>query len=246
VSLRSAILGCDTTCRVSAMRQDASKAVATGRKAIQHQAKMFASAMFVTLLLGAQSTPLEDALEYVISLEGTKYGWWTGGVIPAGPPAWAENSAAPSKAVVMGSSCFCAGIPNLMLRVVGGIIPCLHLAKPDPQCGQCCGGTGAYGKNFTSVAEHFNINKKYSRGTLLGRPYSSVHDQGHVAVLLGEGKDGKLLQSYVQPGPDCPSEPCKKVIPGVSANLTLEEAYQSLSFCNFTYAIAPEDWLVGA
>jgi hypothetical protein len=200
-------------------------------------------------LVGVQSTnvtPLEDALDYVVSLEGTKYGWWTGGIIPKGAPAWAENAKPPSASAIESSSCFCAGIPNLMLRVVGGNIPCLNLRTPDPECGQCCGGTGAYGRNFSAVAENFNINKKYPRGTLLGRPYSGIHDQGHVAVLLGEGRNAQLLQSYVQPGPDCPSEPCKKVIPGVSANLTLEQAYNSLSFCKFTYAIEPEHWLIAA
>jgi hypothetical protein len=147
---------------------------------------------------------------------------------------------------VTSTSCFCAGIPNLMLRAVGGVIPCLHLANPDPLCGQCCGGTGAYGRNFSHVELPFNVHKSYPRGTLLGRRYKSVSDQGHVAVLLGEGPDAPLLQSYVQPGPDCPSEPCNKTTPGVGSNLTLQQAYSSLSFCKFEYAVLPQDWLIAA
>ena len=140
--------------------------------------------------------PIERALQYVEQLESTHYGWWTGGPIPAGPPAWALDALPPAVSDVRNSSCFCAGIPNLMLRVVGGSIPCLDLPTPDPECGQCCGGTGAAGRNFSSVATPFDLDTNYSRGTLLGRPYRSVHDQGHVAILLGSGRTGKLLQSY--------------------------------------------------
>eukprot|EP00729_Bicosta_minor_P002524 gene2524-14781_t len=186
------------------------------------------------------TTELDRALSYVTYLEGVEYGWWTGGEIPAGAPAWASNEAAPDKAAV--TSAFCAAIPNLMLRVVGGAIPCLHLAVPDRQCGQCCGGTGAYGKNFTSVATPFALERNYTRGTLVGRPYLGIHDQGHVAVLLGTGKTSPLLQSYSY----CKTEPCPVVKPGVNADLTLEQAYTTLFFANFTYAVAPEDWLLSA
>ena len=84
------------------------------------------------------------------------------------------------------------------------------------------------------------MRRNYSKGTLVGRPYSGVHDQGHVAVLLGSGKTSPLLQSYSY----CVKEPCPTVKPGVNANLTLEEAYETLFFANFTYAVAPEDWLL--
>jgi len=191
---------------------------------------------------------IEMALSYAEDLIGTHYGWWLGGEISKTAPAWAENAAPPSQDTTHSTSVFCAGIPNLMLRVIGGYIPCDRLVIPDPECGQCCGGTGAYGMNY-SVAKYmkFDMDYPYPRGTLLGRPYFGVHDQGHVAVLLGIGKTGRLLQSYVQPGPDCPPgvEPCNKTTPGVDASYTLEEAFTALPwFCNFTYAILPDDWLV--
>ena len=69
---------------------------------------------------------------------------------------------------------------------------------------------------------------------------AGVHDQGHVAVLLGHGPTSPLLQSYS----DCKVEPCPETYPGVNSNLTLEEAYRTKFFANFTYAVAPEDWLV--
>ena len=128
---------------------------------------------------------------------------------------------------------------TLRLRAVGAPVPCLDLATPDPECGQCCGGTGAYAANFSAVATPFDPDRAYPRGTLLGRPYRSVSDQGHVAVLLGEGRTAPLLQSYS----DCAVEPCPITTPGVTSNLTLEEAVRTLSFCQFTYAVAPEDWI---
>jgi hypothetical protein len=133
-----------------------------------------------------KNSTLEDTLKYVTSLVGTKYGWWTGGNIPATAPAWAVDEPPPTLDSVRSTSCFCAGLPNLMLRVTGRPIPCLNLKTPDPQCGECCGGTGAYGRNYSSVAMHFNIEQadNYPRGTLLGRPYRSVSDQGHVGTPL--------------------------------------------------------------
>ena len=58
-------------------------------------------------------------------------------------------------------------------------------------------------------------------------------------MLLGEGRTAPLLQSYS----DCAVEPCPITTPGVTSNLTLEEAVRTLSFCQFTYAVAPEDWI---
>ena len=114
-----------------------------------------------------------------------------------------------------------------------------------PRLRQCCGGTGAYGRNFSaSVVQGFDLRAHYSRGTLLGRRYRGVHDQGHVAVLLGDGADAPLLQSYS----DCPTEAqgCTIVTPGVTANWTLREAVDKLFFARFEYAIAPEHWLLPA
>ena len=181
------------------------------------------------------ASPLERSLAYVLLLNGTNYGWWTGGPIPIKAPAWATNAPPPPTDDVKDSSCFCAGIPNLMLRVARRPIPCLNLPMPDPECGQCCGGTGAYGRNFTAVAKPFDLSKNYTRGTLLGRPYRSVSDQGHVAILLGTGRSAALLQSFSYQYPSGR--------PGVTTHLTLEEMYLKYSFGRFTYAIAPEDWI---
>lgn len=179
--------------------------------------------------------PVSQALTYALSLVGTKYGWWKGGKIPLGPPAWSANGRPPKASVVKNASAFCAAIPNLMRREVGLPVPC---EEPNDQF---CGGTGAYGVYFASVARTFNIHFAYPRGTLLGRPYKSVADQGHVAVVLEPGLNGNILQSYST----CTIEPCPIVLPGVVSNWTLGEAYAQLPFCDFEYAVLPADWLLG-
>ena len=74
--------------------------------------------------------------------------------------------------------------------------------------------------------------------------YEGVADQGHVAVLLGEGRDAALLQSYAVCPPGVP-EPCLgHTEPGLNSNLTLQQAHDTLPFCKFTYMVAPEDWLL--
>ena len=177
------------------------------------------------------ASQIDVALEYVTQLVGTEYERWAGGNISAASPAWAANTPPPAVESIRSTSIFCAGIPNLMLRVIGGTIPCLTQSDPDAECGQCCGGTGAYYQHYKSVAVPFDIQTVYPRGTLLGRAYQSVDHQGHTAVLLGNGSDSMLLQSYGSAG--------------VTANITLRQAYNSLPFCRFTYVVLPRDWLIG-
>ena len=184
---------------------------------------------------------LEGALGYVMSLVGkTRYGWWTGGPIPLGPPAWSRDGPPPDAAGVRATSCFCAGLPNLMLRAVHRAVPCERCpASMTPGAVHFCGGTGAYGRNFSAAARPFSQSTAYPRGTLLGVRYHSTREQGHVAIVLEPGPDGKILQSYS----DCKVEPCPLTTPGVVANWTLRDAMAALPFCKFEYAVLPQHWL---
>ena len=176
---------------------------------------------------------MEAALSWATLLVGTKYGWWTGGPIPAGAPAWAADGPPPPLGAIKDSSCFCAGIPNLMLRHAGLPVPC--------ETDEYCGGTGAYGLNFSAVAQEFDMEAadSYPRGTLLGMKYHSVARQGHVVVMLGQGKTAKLLQSTANSGPGG-SDPTH---PGVHANVTLEDCFRTEEYCKFEYAVLPQHWI---
>jgi len=78
-------------------------------------------------------------------------------------------------------------------------------------------------------------------GTLVGMPYVNVSNQGHVGVLLGDGPNAQLLHSFTW----CQVEPCTDVLPGVQMNYTLKQSYDFFpGFCNFSYAVLPEHWLL--
>ena len=133
---------------------------------------------------------VSKAVEYGLSVVGAPYVWWTDGLVPDRGPAWAEDAPPSSPEEVIVEGCFCAGVPNLLLRAAGEEISTLGAELYD-------GGCLAYGEYYSSVAEEFDINANYEPGTLIGRYFTWNRlvngDQGHVAVVL---EDGYLLQSY--------------------------------------------------
>ncbi len=65
------------------------------------------------------------AIEYGLSIVGAPYVWWMDGPVPDHSPAWAVNEPPPPPEEVIAEGCFCAGVPNLMLRAAGMQIPTL-------------------------------------------------------------------------------------------------------------------------
>jgi len=133
----------------------------------------------------------------------------------------------------------CAGVPNIFRRAAGKIIPTRGDALYD-------GGIAAYfytpafgglGPGFFSgVDVPFNLAtaKKWARetgsGVLVGRSYrnNSLAGQGHVAILL---PDGKVLQSF-QFGADGE--------PGLNADYTIEESHAG---GYYEIMVHPKDWI---
>jgi hypothetical protein len=164
---------------------------------------------------------VDHAIAYALKLVGKPYGWWYSGSLPAGAPMWTANGPPPGPSQV--SSANCAGLTNLMLRSVGRKVP--H----DPSGWVGAGGTAAYWAFYKSVSEPFNVNKTYPKGTLLGRRYRNNVDQGHVAVVLG---NGRVLQSFA----NCYG--CSA--PGINTSYTVA---QSHSGGYYEYAVLPQHWL---
>eukprot|EP01012_Entosiphon_sulcatum_P050637 TRINITY_DN6952_c0_g1_i1.p1 TRINITY_DN6952_c0_g1~~TRINITY_DN6952_c0_g1_i1.p1 ORF type:complete len:191 (+),score=24.17 TRINITY_DN6952_c0_g1_i1:48-620(+) len=184
-------------------------------------------ALLTLLLLAVWThglTKVETAVQYGTSMIGTRYGWWTGGTIPTGAPAWAQNGSPPNVTAVKNQSCFCAGLANLMLRKIGRTVPVTSSAL--------AGGTLAYGKYYASKAQKFNLTANYPRGTLLGRYYRSVSDQGHVAVVVSPGRNGVILQSS--------ASAYLATSPGINNKTTL---YKANTGNYFEYAVLPGSWL---
>ena len=167
----------------------------------------------------------EKAIEFGLSLIGTPYGYWKGGVNQVTAPMFADNNPLPPKNQI---TCLnCAGLVNLMLKSIG---------KKIPYNGEgSMGGTESYGEYYLYKSTTFNINKNYPIGTLLIRDYKDLNDQGHVAVIIEDkGKNSLILQSHVD------GEYFKDTYPGVNTMYTLEE---SEGDGYYEFAVLPEDWL---
>ena len=132
----------------------------------------------------------------------------------------------------------CAGVPNLFRRAAGKCVPTRGNRNFD-------GGIAAYfytsafgglGPGFFSgVDVPFNLAtaKKWARetgsGVLIGRSYrnNSLAGQGHVAILL---PDGKVLQSFQFGAGE----------PGLNTNFTIEESHSG----NYYEVMAhPKAWI---
>jgi hypothetical protein len=153
-----------------------------------------------------------------------RYWVWASGHVPEGEGAYAVDRPLPPADQLKGRRIFCAGIPNLIRRAAGKSIPTRGNTLYD-------GGIAAYfytsafgglGPGFFSgvdVPFHLATAKKWARetgsGVLVGRCYrnNSLAGQGHVAVLL---PDGKVLQSF-QFGADGE--------PGLNTDYTIEESH---------------------
>lgn len=148
-------------------------------------------------------------------LIGLPYGKWQGGVIRDGSPMWASNDKLPILSSINNVSC--AGLLNLIFRY-------LNIRLPYSKEGGI-GGTLAYGQYYSKVSIPFSIDdaRNYPNGTLIGRYYRDIVDQGHVAIII----NGYVLQSF---DPD-----------GVNMSYTIEESHAGYYY---EYAVLTQYWNV--
>lgn len=168
---------------------------------------------------------IEKAIRYGMSIKGAPYGWWRGGQIPVGPPAYSYDGPPPDPAKVRREGVFCAGLTNLMMRAVG--------RTPPQAIGNAgAGGTGAWWLRYGERMEPYRHGVKLPRGTVLFRRYRNIQDQGHIGVVLG---NGYVLHSY-------PAGGYPNTHPGVTDAVTRAETH-SWSGGYWEYSLAPEHWL---
>eukprot|EP01103_Thecamoeba_quadrilineata_P003933 TRINITY_DN13668_c0_g1_i1.p1 TRINITY_DN13668_c0_g1~~TRINITY_DN13668_c0_g1_i1.p1 ORF type:complete len:269 (+),score=28.38 TRINITY_DN13668_c0_g1_i1:45-851(+) len=152
---------------------------------------------------------IEKAIEFGLSLIGTKYCWWrSGSLVDDSAPAWAGDGL-PHRQSIIDKGIFCAGLVNVMLR---------HIGLKAPTHPPWNGGTYAYGKKFK--LHPFSLDH-VRRGDAVFRPYFNTKDQGHIGIALG-GKNDYLLQSF--------AENLKSTSPGVNRLYTVEESH-----CGYYY-----------
>jgi hypothetical protein len=107
---------------------------------------------------------IDRALSYGISLIGSPYIWWNGEEppLPKRAPSWVSDENIPAIQEIIKEGVFCAGLINLMKRFVNSKIPGFGIDE-------WAGGTYSYYNHYAEYCETFDINKKYSKGTLLLR-----------------------------------------------------------------------------
>ena len=159
---------------------------------------------------------IKELLEFGEKLLGIKYGWWMDGPTQKEEPMWVRNEKVPKIEEI--KSVNCTGFLNLIHRKLGIKIP-KHATLEMYD-----GGTSAYFSHFKEISGKFDKNTKYKAGTLIGRNFYSVKDQGHVAIVL---EDQYVLQSI-------PGE-------GVNKKYTVQ---QSNGNGYYEYAVEPQNWLI--
>jgi len=185
-------------------------------------------------------TYFAEGYKYFMQLNnGMKYWVWASGPVPDGEGAYAVDKPLPTVNQLKGKRIFCAGVPNIFRRAAGKSIPTRGNRNFD-------GGIAAYfytsafgglGPGFFSgvdVPFHLATAKKWARetgsGVLIGRSYrnNSLAGQGHVAILL---PDGKVLQSF-QFGADGE--------PGLNTEYTIEQSHAGNYY---EVMVHPKDWI---
>jgi len=184
-------------------------------------------------------TNFAEGYKYVMQLiDRMKYWVWSSGPVPDGEGAYAVNRPLPPVDQLKGKKIFCAGVPNLFRRAAGKRIPTRGNDLYD-------GGIAAYfytsawslGPGFFSgvdVPFQLATAKKWARetgsGVLIGRSYrsNSLAGQGHVAILL---PDGKVMQSFMF-GTDG--------APGLNTDYTIEQSHAG---GYYEIMVHPKDWI---
>lgn len=167
----------------------------------------------------ASSSQRSVMLEYGISLLGIPYQWWEGGDFRLdGPPFWSGGIGEVPRQKI--TSCNCTGFLNLIRRKFDLDIPGIGGDYP--------GGTYEWFHYLIQKEnlEEFDSSKSYPPGSLLFRPYQSIDDQGHVAIVY---ENSQLLHCYSERGVALDSDI-------QTSHSWSEEGY-------YKYVFTPESWM---
>jgi hypothetical protein len=118
---------------------------------------------------------MNTALAYGLSLVGAPYvGWMPGDpLFDEGPAFWFAQDPPPPATEARAKGMCCAGLLNLMRRAAG-LFP--------------IGTTVEYEDYLRPKSTPYDPAIDYPVGTLLGRPLHDLEDQGHLAVVIAQGR----------------------------------------------------------
>jgi hypothetical protein len=176
---------------------------------------------------------MENLKLYIHSLVNTKYQWWTDG--PTGPtaPFYAENGSPPPLNTIKANGLNCAGFMNLLRRYQGLEVPGVKEELWN------AGGTYIWFRYFQErgLLKPFEPSSGYPEGTLLLRDYTSVFDQGHLAITMGMNRIAHCYPDDPNPVPNILVEPGVLIEP---MNLSMSWGFNGY----YTHIVAAEDWIL--
>ena len=203
---------------------------------------------------------VEEALLYAESLVGLPFRWYDPNVhIFSGDYVfWCENSAVPTADEIHknNKSIACTGLPNLLRRFRGLIIPGLGpkmRGKFADIYKACPGGTGAWFAYLhqNKRLQKLDIKKSYPKGSLLiARFKDVVKDQGHLAIIYDNVDETKNItnQNVIHSTPTIDykyrlnhtNHGAVKIEPFTLGN----ELWKWDKISYYKYVCLPEDWLI--
>ena len=177
-------------------------------------------------------TELNELLHYIDSLRGTLYKWWLEGETGEGGPFYAADEPLPTPANIRAQGLNCAGFINLLRRFRKYPIPGVKEGLWN------AGGTYVWFRSLQAegLLEPFNPSFPYPPGTLLLRDYTSVFDQGHLAVVL---HNNQIAHCY-------PDDPIPRANVFVEPGLRIEPLALSMNWDSkgfYTHICRPENWI---
>lgn len=203
---------------------------------------------------------VDEALQYAESLVGLPFRWYDPEVhtFCGDDVFWCENLAAPIADEIQKNdkSIACTGLPNLLRRFRGLIIPGLgpKMRGKFADIYQACpGGTGAWFAhlNQNKRLQKLDMKKSYPRGTLLIARFKDIgKDQGHLAIVYDDVDETKNItnQNVIHATPiidykervNHKNHGAVKIEPFMIGN----ELWKWDKIGYYKYVCLPENWLI--
>jgi hypothetical protein len=98
-------------------------------------------------------------------------------------PFYAYNGPVPRPSRVHKEGINCAGLANLIVRLVGGNVPGVMVPKHVFP-----GGTSAWFSEFGKFMVPIDLSKNYPVMTILFRKYNDENNQGHIAIVWSSSR----------------------------------------------------------
>lgn len=175
---------------------------------------------------------LNELLHYIDSLRGTLYKWWLEGSTGEDGPFYAADKPLPTPANIRAQGCNCAGFINLLRRFKEHTVPGVKEGLWN------AGGTYVWFRALQQmgVLEPFDTSSNYPPGTLLLRDYTSVFDQGHLAVVF---LNNQIAHCY-------PDDPIPRENVFVEPGILIEPLGLSMQWDSkgyYTHICRPQYWI---